>query len=430
MTTDPVDPHGPVFVSYRQSDGTEYAVALAWLLRAAGVRVWHDQTDLPPGDTDSRLKEALADGLSGGVLVVTPEIEHSAVVRNIELPQLLDLESDPRFVMTVANAVHGSNGQLDYRAPDKLLQKPPGTIGRIEQRSGDTSEGRLAIVRSVLLHRLRYQARARSGDERSLHLSLQTRGRPNSSETDPADLRVRLRPATAGRLPNVDGLHDLQATLPLLHEAIASRGATSLRITGGAHLSVALAVGSALPTTLIGDVTVEGTDGNSWRTTTVSAPATGSGSLQLVGHGAKPLGPATARKSVAAYVDLLPDRSDDAYTRFLNEHAAFDAWQHLRPTHDGPLVAAEAGPLILETASRLRKLSQDNGNAELHLLLRVPFPVAVLLGRLLNTQRVIAYEWAPADDADTDGRPRYFPSLEIAASDASGPILDVRLPSN
>jgi hypothetical protein len=241
---------------------------------------------------------------------------------------------------------------------------------------------------------------------------------------------VRLRPATAGRLPNVDGLHDLQATLPLLPEAIASRGATSLRITGGAHLSVALAVGSALPATLIGDVTVEGTDGDSWRTTTVSAPATGSGSLQLVGHGANPLGPATARKSVAAYVDLLPDRSDDAYTRFLNEHAAFDAWQHLRPTHDGPLVAAEAGPLILETASRLRKLSQDNGNAEVHLLLRVPFPVAVLLGRLLNTLRVVAYEWTPADDADTDGRPRYFPSLVIAASDASGPILHVRLPSN
>src|SRR5690349_12520658 len=88
MTTDPVDPHGPVFVSYRQSDGTELAVALAWLLRAAGVPVWHDQTDLPPGDTDSRLQAALADGLSGGVLVVTREIEHSSVVRDIELQQL------------------------------------------------------------------------------------------------------------------------------------------------------------------------------------------------------------------------------------------------------------------------------------------------------------------------------------------------------
>jgi hypothetical protein len=426
MATDPVDPHGPVFVSYRQSDGTECAVALAWLFRAAGVPVWHDQIDLPPGDTDSRLQEALADGLSGGVLVVTPEIEHSAVVRNIELQQLLDLERDPRFVMTVANTVRGSNGNLDYSAPDKLLQKPPGTVGRIEQRSGDTGEGRLVIVRKVLLHRLRYQARARGGQERSLHLSLQTRGRPSSAEADPADLRIRLRPATAGRLPSSDGLHDLQATLPLLAEAIATRGATSLRITGGAHLSVALAVGSALPATLIGDVSVEGTDGNSWRTATVSAHATGGGSLQLVGHGANPLRSATTRKFVAAYVDLLPDRSDDAYNRFLNERSDFDAWQHLRSAHDGPLAASEAGPLILETASRLRKLSQDNGNAELHLLLRAPFPAAVLIGRLLNTLRVVAYEWTPADDADTDGRPRYVPSLVIATSEASGPIIQVR----
>lgn len=34
-----VEPLGPVFVSYRQSDGTELAADLAWALRAAGVPV-------------------------------------------------------------------------------------------------------------------------------------------------------------------------------------------------------------------------------------------------------------------------------------------------------------------------------------------------------------------------------------------------------
>ena len=70
-------PRGPVFISYRHSDGREIAVALAWALRAAGVPVWHDQTDLPPGDTERRLAEALSSGLSGAVLVVTREIEDS-----------------------------------------------------------------------------------------------------------------------------------------------------------------------------------------------------------------------------------------------------------------------------------------------------------------------------------------------------------------
>ena len=89
-----VDPRGPVFVSYRTSDGSALATDTAWALRAAGVPVWHDQSDLPPGDTRNRLAEALGSGLSGAVLLVTPEIKHSEVVREIELPQLLQLSEN------------------------------------------------------------------------------------------------------------------------------------------------------------------------------------------------------------------------------------------------------------------------------------------------------------------------------------------------
>lgn len=52
MTT---EQSGPVFVSYRQEDGTANGAELAWLLRAAGLPVWRDSDDLPPGDTKSRL---------------------------------------------------------------------------------------------------------------------------------------------------------------------------------------------------------------------------------------------------------------------------------------------------------------------------------------------------------------------------------------
>ena len=64
----------PVFISYRTSDGSRLAAALAWALRATGVPVWHDVTDLPPGDTTRRLQEALTSGLSGAVLIVSPDI--------------------------------------------------------------------------------------------------------------------------------------------------------------------------------------------------------------------------------------------------------------------------------------------------------------------------------------------------------------------
>ena len=85
-------PRGPVFLSYRHSDGADLAMALAWALRASGVPVWLDRSDLPPGDTERRLEEAMQSGLSGAVLLVTHDIAASSVVKEIELPHLLRLE--------------------------------------------------------------------------------------------------------------------------------------------------------------------------------------------------------------------------------------------------------------------------------------------------------------------------------------------------
>ncbi|MCT1386249.1 toll/interleukin-1 receptor domain-containing protein [Brachybacterium sp. p3-SID1565] len=86
MTSDPAapDPADPVFISYRQKDGTGVATELARLLRAAGIPVWRDRDDLPPGDTEARLKQAIAAGISGGVLVTTPDVVNSRVV-NLEI---------------------------------------------------------------------------------------------------------------------------------------------------------------------------------------------------------------------------------------------------------------------------------------------------------------------------------------------------------
>jgi hypothetical protein len=423
----PVDPHGPVFVSYRHSDGATPAARLAWLLRAAGLPVWHDETDLPPGDTSDRLEQALAAGLSGAVLLVTPEIELSGVVRTVELPALLGLETDPAFVLAVGNTVRTADGGLDYTAPDRLLGQPAGTLSRLKQHSADNRAGLARIARELVLHRTSRLAPA--AGPRALHVSVQTRTSPHAADHDPADLPVRLRPPDRGRLPSRDGLKDLRRALPLLPEAVAVRGARSVRITGGGHLTAAFAVGSALPATLVGDLTVEDNTGQGWQAPTVSAPPGPAPLTRVAGHGATPVRPVSTVKAVLAYVDLLPDRSDDAYSRFLDDHPArFDAWAHIRPSHDVPLDPAATGPLVAEAASRLRTLSQAHGNAELHLLLRCPFPTAVLLGRLLNTLRVAAYEWDRAPDGDADTRPVYVPSVAVAATDADGPITAVLMP--
>lgn len=428
MTSETIDPRGPVFVSYRHRDAAETAAAAAWLLRAAGVPVWHDQSDLPPGDTNERLTQALASGLSGGLLLITPDIARSSVIRTIEAPKLLALEKDPVFVLAVGSTVRLPDGHLDYGAPDSLLNMPRGTLGRLKQHPADSLDGLAKIAREIVLHRVARLASA-GADPRVLHVSVQTRAVPHADDSHEADLSIRLRPATTGRLPSRDGLLDLEQVLPLLPEAATMRAPRAVRVTGGAHLTVAFALGSALPSTLIGNVEVEGTDGAGWATGTVSSPARTSSLTRVEGAGAGEAKPPGMAKHVLAYVDLLPDLSNAAYSRLLTERPDFDAWLHVRPTADGPLDPATAGPLVSEVASRLRKLSQEHDNAHLHLALRAPFPVAVLLGRLLNTMRITAYEWDYAPDGDTDARPRYVPVLTVAATTANGPISAVLLPT-
>ena len=118
-----VTPSGPVFLSYRHSDGADLALALAWALRSSGVPVWLDQSDLPPGDTERRLEEALQSGLSGAVLLVTPDMAASRVVKEIELPHLLRLEAEGGFTLSIASTIEAETGSLDYSAPDRLLSR-------------------------------------------------------------------------------------------------------------------------------------------------------------------------------------------------------------------------------------------------------------------------------------------------------------------
>ena len=117
-----VDSMGPVFISYRDHDGHERATHLARSLRAIGLPVWQAETDLPPGDNRTRLREALNGGLSAAVIVITPDIGNSRWVRKVELPKLLRLARDRSFTLAIANAIPASDREgPDRKAPDRLL---------------------------------------------------------------------------------------------------------------------------------------------------------------------------------------------------------------------------------------------------------------------------------------------------------------------
>jgi hypothetical protein len=431
MTSDSAtpDPAHPVFISYRQKDGTGVAAELAWLLRAAGIPVWRDRDDLPPGDTEARLTQAIAAGISGGVLVTTPDVVNSRVVKTLEAPQLLQLHRDHAlFALGIVNSVKTEDGGTDYDAPDRVLELRSGTLSGVDQHSAER-DGLLALIRGLVWHRIASLRERIEVTDQTFRLSLQTRNTPQVYDRTGDELDIRLRPSDHERLPSADGLRDLKDTIGLLPDAVTRSGAHRLRVAGGAHLSVAFAVGAALPSSRIGHMDV-----STNRAPPGRAMAKRGSSLNRKYKSQKKAGSpyaiAAGRPSVAVYVDLLPQRSDTAFVRYIEGHEPFlAAWRHLTSASGTLLDPSDAGLIAADVAAHIRALSNNNSNAEVHLLLRCPFPLALLIGRLTNTLRVVVHEWDDSDPIDgEDYRARYVPTLRVRTSASSGVIEDVLLP--
>ena len=422
-----VDPHGQVFISYRQSDGTGIAMETAWALRAAGVPVWHDRSDLPPGETSRRLIEALESGLSGAVLLVTPEIENSKIIRDIELPRLLELARDKAFTLSVISAVEREPGKLDYSAPDRLLRRRPGTLSALRQDAAGTSAQRADAAHAQSRRRMEAVRPTVEAAGRFLTIDVQTRIPPFATRVN-ADLVLRLRPPLDGdRRPNREGLQDLAAFLADFPQMLAVAGAEHATIRGGAHLTVAYALGAAMPTTLLGTVDIVDTGGNLW-TLSGNAPApAGQNKLLVVSSLAR----LTSRDGpLLIYLDLLPQRSDAAFDALTIEEAdGFSKVFHIRTVAGGDLVPEEAGALVGEISHIIRCLAGQSRTTEVHLLLRSPWTIALLVGRTLNTMRVHLYEWEDGpDDCGNISEPRYIPSLVVRSGGGGSSIERVSLP--
>lgn len=415
---------GPVFISYRQSDGTAQADALEDLLRAAGLVVWRDHTDLRPGTTTDRLEQALTRGLSAGVLVVTPDIAHSDIVRERELPRLLQLDADPNFSLCIANTVArvGEELKCDYDAPDRLLRLAPArALADKKQANMRQPSGEVEIVRDLLMHRIEQRKPSIRAEGRDFTIRVQSRPASSALDADEEDLHIRLKPSDDGRLPSRGGLELLQKTLPLTSDAVYASGAKSVRVSGGAHLSVGLAVGAALPETKNGRVIVVDPEDNAW---TSGAPDDDPQSTELT---IEPIQleqdqRAELKRRVAIFVTLTPHADRSAFEQLVNDSAGgFDAAEIISLGSTDRIDPREAARLSAAIAQHVKKLSASQGRAEVHLAYHGPYTMAVLIGRYLNTLRTVVYEW----DGNKKDEPHYKPVLTLEPGVTSGPITDV-----
>lgn len=418
--TEAFDHTNPVFISYRHSDGTPSTAELAWLLRAAGIPVWRDVDDLPPGDTNERLKQAIDAGLSGAVLVITPDVEHSPVIRKIEAPRLINLhQTHPEFALGIVNIITKDSGSVDYDAPDRVLNLSTKTLTGVDQKPS-TREGLISLIRGMVFHRIAQLRPSVEQNNGTFNLTVQTRNTPQVYDRTGSELDIRIRPSSHEKLPSVEGLTDLADVIRFLPDAVTRANAKQVSITGGAHLSVALALGMALPASRIGHLAVLDQQGQAWKGEGI-ARMPDTPNLSVVASDTN-LAPSDSgdRPRVVVYLDLMSPRSDTAFESFITQHQpALAAWAHLRPISEDPLDPTHAGELAAEAAYRIRDLSSTHANAEVDLMIRGPFAMAILVGSLLNTVRITAYEW------DDTQRPSYVPTLRLLTSTSEGAIRDV-----
>ncbi len=406
------DPLGAHFVSYRQSDGTPLATEIEWRLRAAGVPVWRDVRDLLPGDTKTRIQEALGEGLAGGVLVITPEVEKSEIVREIEAPELIDLAERTEFSLAIANNIRAASGGTDYRAPDRLLGRPDDRLSGFLQYGIDKPQEMRNLVDGVRQLRMRNLRERVAANDGWLHVSVQTRNHGSTYDRSGAELDLRLQPAEEGRLPGPLGLRFFVDAAPKLPNAVTVAGTRSVRLSGGAHPSVAIALGALLPATRVGVMEVlDNYGGEPW--VGASPDFSTADALAVV---EQTTGVDDAR-SIALFLDLISDRSDAAWDAFLRDGPAMAATAHVRAAHEGMLRPEDASRYANHAASLARALSSRHGGAEVHLFYRGPFALAPLIGRHLNTLTTVLYEWD-----DGGGEHRYVPALRCRPADQGNPI--------
>lgn len=409
------DPLGPVFISYRTSDGADLALRLAWALRATGVPVWHDRRDLLPGDIEGRLEEALAAGLSGAVILVTPDVERSEVVRFVEVARLLDLaRSDPRFTLAIASAVvtRDESGQprLDHQAPDRLLGQRPGTLAGLKQYRYLEDEHAAEIAAAMAMRRM---ALVRESGATSLEVDIQTREIPGAWRSAAA-LVVRLPPPQGNRRVPAPAAWEVFAPfLGALPGLLAEVGVRDVRFRGGAHLSAALALGAAVPLTTTWRVSVVSSRGDVWEDGSAGVPVEVSNEIT-------DLGPAG---HLAVMVDCVPGEAHDTFGELvarLGDDVCTSL--KLRACRDEMLDAARGAATASALARLIRDEAARRGTTVVHLAIRAPFPLALMLGRRLNTLELVLYEWEVGGHA-----PKYVPTLTVAPGRGT-PVLEVHRP--
>lgn len=432
-TADGYDPEGPVFISYRRSDGTPYAELLDTYLRAAGVAPWRDLVDLPPGETAVRIQDAMRAGISSAILIVTPELGDSDFVAQHEIPILHGLDRDTGFQLLILNTIEGTcPGEIDVDAPDRMLKEAAKRLGieplelRLREHKQYAFLPERVELRQMVADLLRERLRSRADALKDNEVKIQTQTRPAPDATSrwsgpnpiakPYDLMIRLRQDPTG-IPQARGYRALKDTLSLLVDALYAKGVDRVTLTGGGHFSLGWAIGAALPITWIsaGALVVIDPEGKRWGVDAEPVPDQERCNID-VQPSDTPKGPRVVWLRASGQGNDEPVKELAEKDGYLLSILTVD--NSIRPF---VINSNQGEDLAQRIAGKLRELA-GGGAHELHLVSNLPVALTTLVAARANTLNCVLYELGTDP---TGRRKRYFPTIRVRAGEAGGPITQV-----
>jgi len=395
------DPTGRYFISYKRSGappygrpgGNEEALRLRDALRDRGAPTWRDLDDLAPAPTEDELIQTLNDpALAGAVMILTPQVAHSPVVRYVEAPALFNrLAKNDGFILKIVLV------GVEYSEADAILDHAGAlqAAGRynLHKVAGDVMSDADArgIAGEMLKARLAAIADKKGGAP--FTAGIFSRRSPGAAGFD---VRHDVTPYFDGRDAGPDAYEIIHAAF---YDAASRLAATGDRIPLIASGNAALPIG-----VLYGAIHAPFVFDLSWRQAAPGFPeelwsiSKIPSAIRLDIPSAKKGDPASQDIVLCVSVNADVDYAVAEYLAAadLEPRAAASVKLAGGPLKRGQTISAEDGLAIARASvDTARKLKTDlyMRRARLHLFLACPLSLAVLIGQDLNTfAECILYE--------------------------------------
>jgi hypothetical protein len=376
---------GVCFLSYSRKRADEAALLVA-ALRDHGVPTWQDISHLASGQTEEELRSILTDeNTASAILFVTPEVEKSDFIRNVEAPLVFErhLQRDGFWMIVVAA------GGLHYGDVPRVLGQ---RIGPIDPAGWNTQEllqnpitdaEAAEIAEVALSHRLDAISKQLDLDD-PLKLALSTRAelpmKPGSGLA--ADLTHRF----AGRIAHPGAWDHILRGFRFIRRGIQKRLPDRLiECSGPLCLPAAVALGvEFMPQSRLRAVWVQeqlkfGINPEVW----------GLHVTKTISGFKEEMHPANIGGTDLALVVSVTHEPraviDDVRATF-GSTVPFRAFVHVHSGSRRQITAGEAADIACLAANAVANAqSTFKVRGRVHLFLAVPAGLAFMIGQLLNT---------------------------------------------